>query len=116
MSEKHRPSPKPLNLTDQNFRTLLENSGRVIVDFWADWCAPCRIMLPVFERLAEKYGHTAVFARLDVDEYPEVAASYGVYSIPTFIMFVNGKPADRVVGAVGERGMEAFVLKHISDG
>lgn len=101
-------------LETKNFHQIVDSSRvPVVVDFWAAWCMPCRIMHPIFERLSKKYADRAIFARLNVDENPEIASEYSVYSIPTFIIFVGGKPVEQVVGAVGEKALERAVAKHI---
>ncbi|MGQ9718666.1 MAG: thioredoxin [Nitrososphaerales archaeon] len=103
----------PLNLTSNNFYNIINSEKPVIIDFWAEWCAPCMTMLPVFEKLAKKYDGKMVFGRLNVDENGEISNRYQVFSIPTFIIFVKGKPVDIVVGAVGERSLEKTITKHV---
>jgi thioredoxin 1 len=103
----------PLILTSNNFYDIINSEKPVIIDFWAEWCAPCITMLPVFENLAKKYNGKMVFGRLNVDENGEISNRYQVFSIPTFIIFVKGKPVDIVVGAVGERSLEKTITKHI---
>ncbi|MCP8303903.1 MAG: thioredoxin [archaeon] len=103
----------PLNLTSENFDRVINSDKPVIVDFWAGWCGPCLYMVPVFEKLAEKYGEKMVFSRLNVDDNRDIAARYHVFSIPTFMVFMNGKPDDTVVGAVGERGLEKLIAKYV---
>ena len=71
----------------------------VLVDFWAEWCAPCRMLAPTFEKLAENYGHEISFAKVNVDELPEVASQYGIRSIPTLLLLRDGEVVEELVGA-----------------
>ena len=104
-------SEQVLELTDANFDDVIASDTPVLVDFWATWCGPCQFMHPIFTRLAKKYK-TIKFARVNVDDAQSVAARCGVYAIPTFIMFKNGQPVDKVVGAVGEPGLHMLVKKY----
>ena len=103
-----------ITLTSSSFDKFLENSNLpVLVDFWAGWCMPCRIMEPVIEELARDYAKKATFAKLNVDENPEVATRYAIMSIPHFIIFRNGRPAERIVGAVGRGPLEDALKKYL---
>ena len=96
-----------IELNDLTFDEALQKTdGPLLVDFWAAWCMPCRIMAPVVEELARDYAEKAVFAKVNVDENPNTALRYQVMSIPTFIIFKNGRPAERIVGAVGREPLE----------
>ena len=89
----------PVQLTDQNFqRAVLDSDKPVLVDFWAFWCAPCKMLKPVLEELATEYQGKVVVGELDVDANPTTASRFGVLSIPTLILFRGGKPAQRIVG------------------
>ena len=92
---------QPFAVSDQNFQQeVLESDTPVLVDFWAEWCAPCRMIAPIVEELAAEYDGKVKFAKLDVDSNPETAMKYGVRSIPTLLVFRGGQPVEQVVGAV----------------
>lgn len=101
-----------VELSEKNFEETVGGSKPVLVDFWATWCGPCQFMLPIFDKLAKKYGEKVRFGRLNVDDNQSVAMRYDVYAIPTFIIFMNGKAVDRAVGAVGEKGLEGLLQKY----
>ena len=91
----------PIAVTDETFESeVVQAATPVLVDFWADWCAPCKIIAPIVEDLAEEYDGKVKFAKIDVDTNPKVATSYGIRSIPTLLIFSDGKPVGQVVGAV----------------
>ena len=91
----------------ENFDTLISNDTPVLVDFWAEWCGPCRFMEPIFKELSASFSGRVVFARLNVDEDPAIASRYGVRAIPTFVVFKDGGQVKRIVGAVGKEALEA---------
>ena len=101
-----------LELSEKNFDDTVSRDKPVLVDFWATWCGPCQFMLPIFYKLAKKYGQKVTFGRLNVDDNQGIAMRFDVYAIPTFIIFVNGKAVDRAVGAVGEKGLEGLLQKY----
>jgi thioredoxin 1 len=92
---------------------LKETDLPVLVDFWADWCMPCRMMAPVLEELAQEFDGKALFGKLNVDENPDVASRYGIMSIPHFLIFKNGTLAEKVVGAVGHDPLANAITKHL---
>jgi thioredoxin 1 len=90
-----------IRVDDGNFAAEVENaSGLVMVDFWAEWCAPCRAVAPVLERLAADYQGRVRFVKVNVDEAPDTAAAYGIRSIPTLALFRDGQPVGAIAGAV----------------
>ncbi len=99
-----------MELTSQNFNQEISNNDLLLVDFWAEWCGPCKSMHPIFTRMAKKYKQVR-FARVNVDNAQDIAMKYGVQSIPTFIMFKNGEIANQMVGAVGEPGIHMICKK-----
>lgn len=92
---------KPLEFTDQNFNTeVLQSDKPVMIDFWAVWCGPCKMIAPFIEELANEYEGKAKVGKLDVDNNQESAIKYGVRSIPTVLIFKGGKVVDTIIGAV----------------
>ncbi len=96
-----------LKFTEDNFEAeVLKSDKVVLVDFYADWCGPCKMMAPIIEKLAEEYEGQAVIGKLNVDEESVVSSRYRVLSIPTLMFFKDGKEADRIVGAVDKAEVE----------
>ena len=90
-----------IELTDGNFESLVLKSDKpVVVDFWAVWCGPCRMVGPIVQEIGEEYGDKAVVGKLDVDHNPETARNFGIRNIPTILFFKNGEVVDKQVGAV----------------
>ncbi len=93
-----------VNLTEDNFENeVLKSDQPVLVDFWADWCAPCHRIAPVIEELAHEFDGTATIAKLNVDEEPELARRYGIRSIPSLLFFRSGEAVDRLAGVQPKR-------------
>ncbi len=92
---------KPITLTDENFEDeVIKSDKPVLIDFWAVWCGPCKMIAPIVEELAEEYEGKVKIGKLDVDENQQVSIRFGVRSIPTLLIFKNGKVADTIIGAV----------------
>lgn len=100
---------KPIEITDQNFESeVIKSDKPVLVDFWAAWCAPCRMIAPIVEELAQEYDGKAKVGKLDVDANQQTAIKYGVRSIPTVLLIKNGEVVDTIIGALPKT---AFVEK-----
>ncbi|MBI2443146.1 MAG: thioredoxin [Candidatus Levybacteria bacterium] len=97
-------------VTDQNFEAeVLKSETPVLVDFWAEWCQPCKIVSPIVEELAKEYAGKIKVGKMDVDENPQTAGNYGVMSIPTLMVFKNGQPVKTTIGAQGKDALKRMV-------
>lgn len=102
------------DVSDSEFEaTVLQSDRPVLVDFWAAWCAPCRMIAPTVAQVAEKYAQSARVVKLNVDENPTVSQRYGIKGIPTLILFKNGKEEERVVGATSKEAISRMIDKHV---
>jgi thioredoxin 1 len=110
-----KPDGKPIPLTDANFSNEVLKHQVMVVDFWAPWCGPCRMVGPVIEQLAHEYAGKVAFGKLNVDENPMVAGSYEIQSIPTMIAFQNGKPVDGLLGAVPKAQIENLFKPYMAN-
>jgi thioredoxin 1 len=101
-------------LTDSNFDQAISGvTLPILVDFWADWCTPCKMMAPVVEALARDYAGRAYFAKLNTDQNRAAQARFRIMSIPNFILFKGGRQVDQVLGAVGRQGLETLLRAHL---
>ena len=108
-----KPSGKPLDLTDATFKKFTEDNNLAVVDCWAPWCGPCRFVSPVIEELAGDYKGRIAFGKLNMDENNKVARQYGIMSIPTLLVFKNGKLIDQIVGAMPRQSLEPRIVRHL---
>ena len=105
---------EPIVLTDSNFRSEVTKYPLILVDFWAPWCGPCRMVSPIIEQLAKEYSGRVAFGKVNVDECQMTAASFGIQSIPTMMMFKNGKAVDVMVGAMPKGQIEMKLKQQMS--
>jgi thioredoxin 1 len=103
------------DVTDSSFeKEVLGSDKPVLVDFWAEWCAPCRMLAPTVLAVAEHYGENASVVKLNVDDNPSTAQRYGIKGIPTLILFRDGKEVERVVGATSKESISRMVEKYVN--
>ena len=105
---------KPVEITDANFsQEVLKSDKPVLIDFWAEWCGPCKMIAPVVEELANEYQGKLKVGKIDVDSNQSVAGQYGIRSIPTLLVFKGGRVVDQIVGAVPKKILAEKVSKHL---
>lgn len=118
MNEKFKGVRKEMrdkvkDISDNSFeREVLQSEKLVLVDFWAEWCGPCRMLAPTVETIAEEYSDSVTVVKLNVDDNPSSAAAYGVRGIPTLLLFNEGKEVDRMIGAAGKESISLMIEKH----
>jgi thioredoxin 1 len=104
---------KPRDLTDATFTSFVKENAMAVVDVWAPWCGPCRFVSPVVEELARDYAGKIAFGKLNVDQNQRVATQYGIVSIPTILVFKNGKLVDQIVGAMPRQRLEPRITRYL---
>jgi thioredoxin 1 len=105
---------KPVEVRDSNFENeVVKSQNPVLVDFWAEWCGPCKMVAPVVEEVAKEYDGKLKVAKLDVDSNPQTAMKYGIRSIPTLLIFKDGQVIDQIIGAVPKRHLIDKIEKHV---
>lgn len=103
-----------ITLTTANFdETIRSATTPVLVDFWAEWCAPCRLLAPLVENLSNEYGEKLAVCKIDIDSSPKVAARFGITSLPTLILFRDGSPVGRHVGVATPVKLRSFLSEHL---
>jgi thioredoxin 1 len=111
---KQKPSSnKPVEVSDGTFKDVIQNHPLVVVDCWAPWCGPCYVVAPVIEELARDYAGRILFGKLNVDENRGVAMQYQIMSIPTLLVFKNGKLVDRIIGAMPRQMLEPKITRYV---
>jgi thioredoxin 1 len=106
-------SPQPLHVTDANFQEIVNKHLMAFIDFWAPWCGPCLALAPTVEELAQEYSGKIFVGKLNVDDNPKTAECFQVFSIPTMVIFKDGREVERIVGLVPRNRIEAALRKHM---
>ena len=104
---------KATELTNENFSETVNGSNLTVVDFWAEWCGPCKLMAPIIDQLAKDYEGRVNICKLNIDEYENIAQDYDIMSIPTVCMFKNGKIVEKVVGLRQKNVLENLITKNL---
>jgi thioredoxin 1 len=106
---------KPIELTDANFKSeVLESAVPVLVDFWAVWCGPCKMVAPVVEEIAAEFDGKLKVGKIDVDQNPETSMQFGIRSIPTIMIFRGGKVVEQIIGAVPKKNLLEKLSAHVA--
>ena len=95
-----------MNITDSNYAEVVASGKPIVLDFWATWCGPCRMVAPIIESLAEEYADQVIIGKVDVDENEELASKYGIRSVPTVFFIKDGQVVDKIVGAAAKPAYE----------
>jgi thioredoxin 1 len=104
----------PVAISDNSFENEVVNAqSAVLVDFWAEWCGPCRMIAPILETIADEYSESLKITKLDVDNNPQTAMKFGVQSIPTLILFKDGQPVERIIGYMPKERLLQKIKPHI---
>jgi len=106
-------SDVPIEVTDDTLKEIIRKYPLVVVDCWAEWCAPCHMIAPIVEELAGDYKGKVLFGKLDVDANPRTASEYGIMGIPTLLVFKNGQLADQLVGAMPRDMLESKIARYL---
>ncbi|HXQ91392.1 MAG TPA: thioredoxin [Nitrososphaerales archaeon] len=101
-------------LSDETFFPAIKSQSLMVTDFWASWCGPCKMMAPILDELAEKYGGKIIFAKVNVDDNPRTSQQFGIMSIPTFLVTNKGKVLDVLIGAMPKEEFEREIMKYLS--
>ncbi len=108
---------KSIHITDNTFDAeVLKSDISVLTDFWAEWCGPCRTIAPILEEIAQEYDGRLKIAKINVDENPKTPARFGIQGIPTLILFKDGEPVERLVGAMPKDRLLSHIRPHLSQG
>ena len=113
MGRNQNSNGKPILMTDETFSKIIEESPVAVIDCWAPWCGPCQMVGPIIEELAKDYAGKIVFGKLNVDENNKTAMEYGIMSIPTILIFKDGKLVDSQIGAMPRSTLESRIIKYL---
>ncbi|BDD07664.1 thioredoxin-2 [Fulvitalea axinellae] len=102
-----------VKITEENFEEIIGSETPVLVDFWAEWCGPCKMISPILDELASDYDGKAVIAKVNVDDNPSISAKFGIRSIPTLLVFKGGEIVDKQVGAVAKSVLAEKIDAHL---
>lgn len=111
--KKHSMTAEPVHVTDSNFNEITSKNSLALIDCWAPWCGPCLALAPTIEELAKEYAGKVLVGKLNVDDNPETAECFQIFSIPTMLIMKNGKEIDRIVGLIPKKNIEAALKKHL---
>lgn len=104
---------EPLNLDDSNFAQTINKYPLLLVDFWAPWCGPCRMMSPIIDQVGKEYVGKLVVGKVNVDENPNISGQFGISSIPTLILFKRGQVVNNIIGSVSKSRIDEMVKMHL---
>lgn len=104
---------EPLNLDDSNFAQTINKYPLLLVDFWAPWCGPCRMMSPIIDQVGKEYIGKLVVGKVNVDENPRISGQFGISSIPTLILFKRGQAVNNIIGSVSKSRIDEMVRMHL---
>jgi thioredoxin 1 len=113
MKKMMEESAKPVRLDESSFDAFIAEHENVVVDFWAEWCGPCRMIAPMIDELAKEYAGKVRFAKLNVDEARSVALRFSISAIPTLIFFKRGKPVDAIIGAYPKSELKRWIERNL---
>ena len=104
---------EPINLTDSNFKKEISKYPLLLIDFWAPWCGPCRMMSPLIDQIGKEYMGKSVVGKVNVDENPTISRQFGISSIPTLILFKKGQAVNKIIGSVSKNKIDEMVRMHL---
>jgi len=104
---------EPMTLDDEGFKMAVKKYPLIVFDFWATWCPPCKMMIPIVDQLAKAHAGKVAFAKINTDEHQQIAAEHGISAIPTFLIFKDGELVDRITGAMAKPEFEKKITKFL---